>query len=380
MLSRIGPVLVLVVVLVISAFLGYLWAITGVQIQDTGPWQMHESYQGMYLQAVADSYALTTNQAAALERLSYLCQSDGGLEEAFTQAGQRYPDAESQSNLNELRSLLGQVQVNTAAGTCGLTPRNVGVPSIAPLAGLIILALIVVGSGVLRIIRASEEEGMGAPAGAPAGAAERGRPTLPGLGRKKPDQAGDTLRSAAARGAAISAQVEKTDYTSQGTEPPIVQFMTTYLHGDDLYDDSFSIETAGGEFLGECGVGISETLSNADGKNVTAFEVWLFDKNDIRTITKVLMSDHAFNDDAVRAKLAPKGEAVKVEPGMRMQLETASLRIQARIVDLSYASGAFPPNSVFERITIELAAWKRDASGAGSPAPVGRVNLPGGTP
>jgi hypothetical protein len=92
--------------------------------------------------------------------------------------------------------------------------------------------------------------------------------------------------------------------------------MTTYLHGDDLYDDSFSVETSSGEFLGETGVGISETIgAGSDAKRVTAFEVWLFDKNDIRTVTKVLMSDHAFNDDALRAKLAPKGEAVLGEEG-----------------------------------------------------------------
>jgi hypothetical protein len=161
--------------------------------------------------------------------------------------------------------------------------------------------------------------------------------------------------------------------------------MTTYLHGDDLYDDSFSIETPSGEFLGETGVGISETLGTSDSKNVTAFEVWLFDKNDIRTVTKVVMSDHAFNDDAVRARLAPKGEAVKAEPGMRVQLETASLRLQGRVVDLSYMGGPVPPNGVFDRITIELAAWKKD--GQGGPAPMAtpsRANLPGsgggGTP
>jgi hypothetical protein len=111
--------------------------------------------------------------------------------------------------------------------------------------------------------------------------------------------------------------------------------------------------------------------------------VWLFDKNDIRTVTKVLMSDHAFNDDALRAKLAPKGEAVKAEPGLRVGLETASLRIQARVVDVSYQAGAMPPNAVFERITLELASWKREGQAGGGPPPMAspsRANLPGSTP
>lgn len=75
---------------------------------------------------------------------------------------------------------------------------------------------------------------------------------------------------------------------------PIARFRTSYGRGHDTYDDSFSIENAKGDFLGECGVGISESIGTESPKNVTAIEVWLFDKNDIRTITKVIMSDHAF--------------------------------------------------------------------------------------
>jgi hypothetical protein len=178
----------------------------------------------------------------------------------------------------------------------------------------------------------------------------------------------------------LSRQAEKTDFEAIGQEPPLVQFMTTYLHGDDLYDDSFSIETQSGEFLGETGVGISETAGSGDAKNVTALEVWLFDKNDIRTVTKVLMSDHAYNDDAIRAKLAPKGEAVLVKPGDKLLLETATLRVQVRLVDLGYRSDLMPPGSVFDRITIELAAWRREAQGGRPSAPPSRAGLPGFPP
>ena len=100
-----------------------------------------------------------------------------------------------------------------------------------------------------------------------------------------------------APGKATTPDVEWTDYAAAGEEPPMAQFMATYKLGDDLFDDSFSIDSPGGEFLGECGVGISETIGVGDPKKVTAFEVWLFDKNDIQTVTKVLMSAHAFHDD-----------------------------------------------------------------------------------
>jgi hypothetical protein len=142
-------------------------------------------------------------------------------------------------------------------------------------------------------------------------------------------------------------------------EPPVVQFMTTYMLGDDLYDDSFSIDAPTGEFLGECGVGISETIGVGDPKKVTAFEVWLFDKNDIQTVTKVLMSNHAFNDPNIRQRLLAKGEPQLVEPGKRILLETASLQMEARIVDASYGGGAMPNNSYFDRLTLELAVWPK---------------------
>jgi len=140
---------------------------------------------------------------------------------------------------------------------------------------------------------------------------------------------------------------------------PVAQFMTTYMLGDDLYDDSFSIDAPTGEFLGECGVGISETVGVGEPKRVTAYEVWLFDKNDIQTVTKVIMSAHAFEDDKLRIRLESKGEPVLAEPGKQFLLETASLQLQARVVDMEYGEGAAPDLSFFHRLTLELAVWPK---------------------
>ncbi|HIE38501.1 MAG TPA: hypothetical protein EYH30_04880 [Anaerolineales bacterium] len=139
--------------------------------------------------------------------------------------------------------------------------------------------------------------------------------------------------------------------------PPIAQFKTTYTLGDDFYDPSFSIEKETSDFMGECGVGISEAIGVGDPKKVTALEVWLFDKNDIRTITKVLMSDFAFQDEALRAKLAAKGEPVLARPGTTLTLETATLVLQARVEDMEYGQGQLPPSSFFQRITLDLGVW-----------------------
>ncbi|MGZ6317572.1 MAG: hypothetical protein ACXWNQ_09950 [Anaerolineales bacterium] len=151
----------------------------------------------------------------------------------------------------------------------------------------------------------------------------------------------------------------KTNFESLGVAPPITQNMTTYVLGDDLYDESFSIDTPAGDFLGEYGVGVSETIGVGDPKKVTALEIWLFDKNDIKTATKVLMSMHAFGDAAIRSRLEAKGELIQVEPRKEVMLETETLQLLATVVDLQYGDGSMPDRSYFDRVTLELAIWHK---------------------
>jgi hypothetical protein len=146
-------------------------------------------------------------------------------------------------------------------------------------------------------------------------------------------------------------------------QPPLGHFFTTYKLGEDTYDESFSVETPMGEFLGECGVGISETIGQGEPDKVTAFEVWLFDKSDIRTVTKVLMSDYAFRNDSLRAKLASKGEAVLAQPGVPFTLETSGLEVRVDVTELDYGEGNLPPDSFFSKLTVELVALAKPAEG-----------------
>jgi len=169
----------------------------------------------------------------------------------------------------------------------------------------------------------------------------------------------------AARGEPSAAAPEWLATAREGEEAPAAlglgHFVTSYAVGNDHYDESFSIETPTGEFLGECGVGISETIGEGAPDRVTAFEVWLFDKNDIRTVTKVLMSEYAFNDPELRDRLAPKGEAVLALANTPLVLETATLRVTATATEAQYGQGdsMLPPNSAFDRLTVELVAQQR---------------------
>jgi len=133
------------------------------------------------------------------------------------------------------------------------------------------------------------------------------------------------------------------------------RFVPSYTLGNDNYDTSYSLETPRGEFLGECGMGISETIGEGKPDKVVAFDLWLFDKGDVRTVTQILTSDYAFKDPNLRTKLSQKGEVVLAEKDKMLHLETASLRIDARIIELIYATNPnYPPNSHFQKLVVEI--------------------------
>jgi hypothetical protein len=158
--------------------------------------------------------------------------------------------------------------------------------------------------------------------------------------------------------------------------PPLSQWVSTYNLGMDNFDESFSIETPEGDFLGECGMGISEYLGPEVPRRVTAFEVWLFDKSDIRTVTTVLMSEHAYYDDALRAKLAPKGEPVLAKPGVTFTLETTSLRVDAEVLEMAYGNGMGAANSHFTRLKVSLATHAKEGADLGGEMPVPSMAMP----
>ncbi|MBA4380269.1 MAG: hypothetical protein C0393_06285 [Anaerolinea sp.] len=291
---------------------------------------LHVGYQEEYLRMAIDSFGTNGDTALAIKRYQEL-ESNGP---AVLLTIQRNPGKQNPATIMHFSSIVqpaGGVVIPTPGGTpVKTTTGNLFVIYGVIAFGVIVLA--VVGYGLFRFLR----------------------PMLGGGG-------GEATPAQQAR--RLSRQAEMTDYTRRGQEAPIAQFVTTYVLGDDLFDDSFGIDSASGEFLGECGVGISETIGVGDPKKVTAFEVWMFDKNDIQTVTKVLMSSHAFNDVATFQRLEAKGEPILVERGKQIVLETAALQLVATISDVEYGRGALPDNSFFERVTLELAVWPKITAG-----------------
>lgn len=151
--------------------------------------------------------------------------------------------------------------------------------------------------------------------------------------------------------------------------PPLLQKTTSYSFGMDNLDESFAIETEDNEWLGECGMGISESLSEGTPRRVLAFEVWLFDKPNTRTVTKVLMSDFAYNNEALRNKLSSRGEPVLATPSETFTLETPALTVKAQIVEMEYGEG-MPAYGYFNSLTVSLTVQRKPEAGMSSPGPV----------
>lgn len=315
------PIALFVGGLVLGLLVG--WVIWPTEYINTTPDSLRADLQEDYLRMAIDSYRIDPNPDLAIQRWFNL---GAGAQQAFASI-QANPGKLDPNTIKVYGETIKKILESGA-----LPPANTGSGSTLvktitlAVGGLVLLGLL--GYGVWYLYRLLGKRGSG-----------EVTPTM---------QAAELSRSA-----------EKTNFEQLGLAPPITQTMTTYVLGDDLYDESFSIDTQAGEFMGEYGVGVSEAIGVGEPKKVTALEIWLFDKNDIKTATKVLMSQHAFNDPAIRARLEPKGELILVEPQAQVLLETATLQLLATVVDLEYGHGPQPSDSYFERITLELAIWPR---------------------
>lgn len=333
------PTLALAVAALLGLGLGLVigWVVWPVQWTDAGPQHLRADLQEQYLKNVAMRLQVDNNVQAAQAALADWPEADEAI-----QALMRQPTTteEERRQLDQLsRALAGGAGEARASADLFGTVRNVG---IVCLAGLLAVALI---GGLWALVQ---------------GRLGRAQPVL-----MEEDEAFSEPDIAVGFQGEGKEGMKAVPERARGrlSAEPVGHFTTTYEFGNDSYDDSNTIESENGEFLGEYGVSIAEAIGVGEPRKVTALEVWLFDKNDIRTVTQVLMSEHAYYDDAFRAKLAPKGEAVLARVGETLVLETASLTLHARVVDLEYRQGNLPPQSVFERVTLEMTAWARPNGG-----------------
>jgi hypothetical protein len=307
----------------------YAWKISPTEWINASPAKLRSDFAGNYLLWVAEQYESNGDQEWVREELGvqYWDEKDFNNVWAAFEAKTAELGGEEVVRLRALEAVVQNIASGAGAPVepPADTPAEAGgggtIGSIVGICGVAILVIAVVLAAVFFIRRMMAQR---------AGLVDDGL----GVGIEPP---------------------EAVDWGADG--PPLVQFVTNYVFGDDHYDPSFSIEMENGEFMGECGVGVSESIGVGAPNKVTAFEVWLFDKSDIRTVTKVLLSDYAFGDEAMRAKLAPKGEPVLAKAGDELELETQTLRVRARVTDVEYGVSELPSNSFFDKLTVNLAVW-----------------------
>lgn len=322
-----------IVVLVLGIVLGlivgvlYAWVIQPVEWVDGTPADLREDLRADYLRMAIDSYASNLDADLALERYESLGEFGA---ETLDIVGET-PAEVDPSAIQKFQALLAVEEPSGEPEGVAEEPAATSVSSASSL--ILPVCGATLGLGVLLGIALFLRRRM------------EGRETVV-------DEVYDMQEELQPVGA-FDVQAPMDIQSEQA----LATFRTTFTIGDDLYDDSFSIESpATGDFLGECGVGIAEAIGVGEPKKVSAFEIWLFDKNDIQTVTKILLSGYSFKDDESRSRLAAKGDPILAESGEVVELDTASLRVEARIVDMNYGSGALPQESFFERMTIELKA------------------------
>ncbi len=319
------------------------WGLWPVTYYDASPANLRADLKVDYMRMAVESYAKNQDGALAKKRYTDLgADAAKILADIKTNPGKTFPDdiakfgnalagtatqpGATQAAPQGTKPAAGTPQATTAAGA----PASSDNSSVMLLVVLCVVLLVIGGALAYVLLIRNRKGGLSSLTSLFSGGAKQAPAVVP-----------------------------QQEYQAQGVETPIAQFMTSYKLGVDMYDDSFSIDAPTGEFLGECGVGISKNIGVGDPKKVTAFEVWLFDKNDIQTVTKVLMSENAYNDPAVLAELQAKGEPIQIGPGAEVLLQTATLQLVARVVDMGYGQGALPQNSFFDRMTLELAIWPK---------------------
>ncbi|MHB9034736.1 MAG: hypothetical protein ACYC6L_17015, partial [Anaerolineae bacterium] len=134
-----------------------------------------------------------------------------------------------------------------------------------------------------------------------------------------------------------AAQDEALETVDETSEVGVLgTFEAEYTFGTDDFDCSFTITTQDGVFMGDCGVGVSDVLPAIGPQHVDALELWLFDKGDVSSVSKFIVSEYAYESPTLNNRLSAKGDLVLAEPGAVIQLETRSLRITAQVLAAEY--------------------------------------------
>ncbi len=376
------------------------WWLWPARVANSLPVDLAPPYQEAYVAMVADSYALSGDLALAAARLSAWqpAELQAIIERLVTEANE-HGNPLMAARLEQLRDDLGYA----AKALPGESPTQQapaaarsGPGLAAVILGLLLLAVGLGGLGFAYLLLRRRGQAIAQAASAGASAVSRrlaslrtqaaSRSGLSGAARQPApthlpsDEDSLTVEEASQMLLAdrpnpnevLAEEPAKPDPSPAASAQPAVPvataakehvgtYLVTYRHGpDEPFDTSFSIEAEDGEFLGECGVGVAENIGDAVPERACAMEVWLFDKSDIHTPTKVLASEQAIRDAGMREILLSHGEVVPATPGQTFTLETADLLLEVEVMSCTYGAATdTPAQSFFQELDLELRAYRK---------------------
>lgn len=348
----------------IAFLLGMVWAynIAPIQFYNAAPSQLSPSARDQWVRFVAISYPDVYNEEEAV-RLLRQVEDPAGTVQRLIESDAGVANGQPLRitvELQEIQDIAQQAQPGIEAPSQGSILSSIFTFIIAAIAYLIIINVFALAWGLLiggffergyqtikkRIVGESEDD-------------KRARIEMEGIRQRKELQARMIEESAK-------------EAASSEYGPPIMQRISPYQKGR-AYDDSFAIEDNNDMFLGECGATIAKTIGNND---LAAVEIWLFDKDDfVRTLNKLFVSEHVYNDPVARSELEskvenPQTDIVMVTPDATINLETDNLLVRAKIMEFEYGSDAdLPPNSHFESMNIRVEGWEKSSTEGGTSTP-----------
>jgi hypothetical protein len=196
------------------------------------------------------------------------------------------------------------------------------------------------------------ERGEPAPAVPAELAEEKGETLPPFLAREEPRgqpvPAGEPSGAPAAPPARPSGQ-------AGGAPIKLGDFLAAYEMGDVNYDEKFDITDNDDVYLGECGLALDDPLDH----QAAALQVWMRDINDPATRAKVLMSEGAYRDTALRDRLARGYPVVVVRPGDGFDLETYNLFMRGTVEKVEYTEQE-PVRGIFAELVVRMKVYRKE--------------------
>jgi hypothetical protein len=322
------PVLSGVLAGIAGIILGLFWAwmVQPVQWVNADPSFLSADYQSDYLRMAIDSYQQNPDGETALRRYKSL-GVNGPATLAIINAN---PGSQKSDAIGAFIKIVepGGLAAAPSTPAGGGTASSVSPTTSGIIIAVIVIVVGVVGYFVLRLLR----------------------PLINKSGEQTPVQQAQQM----------DRDAQKTNFSEMNEEPPIFQMMNTYVVGDDLYTHSMDINSADGTYLGQCGLEIADAIPVFDKpKRVRGIAVWLFGLKYKETTWAILMPPDAYENAALRDRLRVKGEPIKVEPGLVVEIETRELKMHVRIADVEYGQGTTTDEDYFKRLTLELAVWPK---------------------